>query len=270
MWRFRSLQKCYYGSLVLSGCTSLNVRLLRSLDYIWKDWPVTVVFDKGSWILSLQLFLGFCLCCYLLIPHFYYALNTVLVTKWMSSSIVCLRKFCQINFPKTYLFPEGSLVLQIVLTEQTLNILAMISRPPYTSVPADFSVIPPQNSLFWLRKFTYCFLREISSSMYFHIKCFYLGYTIPPNCQLCKFLASFFSAYWLALLCASAGNDTPLLWILRSPLYSLHLLPYIKIGISILSLHYVANFFPQLPRVYRVERVWRIHWLFPGVNIYTD
>lgn len=166
---------------------------------------------------------------------------------------------CHINFPKTYLFIEGNPVLQIFLMEQTLNILAMISRPPHTSIPADFSIIPPQNSIFWLRKFTYYFLREISSCMYFHIKCFYLGYAIPPNCQLCKFLVSF-------SLCSLAGPPLCLSWQWYS--YSLNS-AFSTIQFALTALHWswykylistlCCQLFSQLSQVYTAERVWRIH-----------
>lgn len=51
------------------------------------------------------------------------------------SSLIYPMDFCQIYFPKTQLFIQGSL-LQIFLTRQTLNVLAMIS--PHTLIPADF------------------------------------------------------------------------------------------------------------------------------------
>lgn len=51
----------------------------------------------------------------------------------MSSPLVYTIDFCQIDFPKTQLFIQGSL-WQIFFTRQTLNVLAMTS---HTLNPAD-------------------------------------------------------------------------------------------------------------------------------------
>lgn len=92
-----------------------------------------------------------------------------------------------------------------------------------------------------------CFLREISCSMSFHIKCFHVRCTTPSNCHLCKFLVSF------SLSCL-AGIPPCLGWqwfsyYVNFAFFTVQfalVIPYIEVGIKYLISALCCQFFPAL------------------------